>query len=46
MSERRSPRPASAASSRSPRCSSLTVFENLELAQKTDKSVWASLRAR
>jgi urea transport system ATP-binding protein len=22
------------------------VFENLELAQKTDKSVWASLRAR
>ncbi|HLD65307.1 MAG TPA: urea ABC transporter ATP-binding protein UrtD [Pseudomonas sp.] len=24
----------------------LTVFENLELAQKTDKSVWASLRAR
>lgn len=23
----------------------LTVFENLELAQKTDKSVWASLRA-
>ncbi|MGE8360918.1 urea ABC transporter ATP-binding protein UrtD [Pseudomonas sp.] len=24
----------------------LSVFENLELAQKTDKSVWASLRAR
>ena len=24
----------------------LTVFENLELAQKTNKSVWASLRAR
>ncbi|CAD5108519.1 urea ABC transporter ATP-binding protein UrtD [Zestomonas carbonaria] len=24
----------------------LTVYENLELAQKTDKSVWASLRAR
>ena len=24
----------------------LTVFENLEIAQKTDKSVWASLRAK
>ena len=39
--------PASAASSRSRRCSSEhTVFENLELAMKADKRVWPTLSAR